>query len=160
MSREHISRTLIIEIRQWIIIIIIHKIIQSSKFRVLCIFLWIFFRNIKSISSLDLWDPNVCKLIKISALLARKMESACRVQIRTELVAFDFVLIGPRTFTSRDERILPQGSPVLWAPNWGKLNPDFKWNSYIRPIAKDARKIVGSLYRSSKYLTAPVILYL
>lgn len=38
--------------------------------------------------------------------------------------------------------------------------PDLKRNSYIRYVANSARITVDFLYRSSKYLTAPNILYL
>lgn len=41
-----------------------------------------------------------------------------------------------------------------------KLAPDFNWISYIRSIAKDADKIAGSLYHSSKYLTSPAVVYI
>lgn len=41
-----------------------------------------------------------------------------------------------------------------------KLTLDRKWNPYIQPVAKDARKTVVSLYSSSKYPTTATILYL
>lgn len=41
-----------------------------------------------------------------------------------------------------------------------QLNPDFKWKSYIQQIAKDAGKVVGSLYGSSKYLIPRATVYI
>ena len=41
-----------------------------------------------------------------------------------------------------------------------KLTQDLKWNSYISSIASEASKMIGSLYRSRKYLTPSAILYL
>ena len=41
-----------------------------------------------------------------------------------------------------------------------KLTPDLKWNAYILAVAADTGKMVGSFYRSRKYLTPPALLYL
>ena len=41
-----------------------------------------------------------------------------------------------------------------------KITPDLKWNEYIREVAKVAGKMVGSLFRSRKYLTPASMLYL
>ena len=41
-----------------------------------------------------------------------------------------------------------------------KLTPDLKWNSYILSVAKEAGKMVGSFFRTRKYLTPAAILYL
>ena len=41
-----------------------------------------------------------------------------------------------------------------------KFTPDLKWNSYIASVAKDTARMVGSLYRSKKFLTPKAILYL
>ena len=41
-----------------------------------------------------------------------------------------------------------------------KITPNFKWDIYIQHIAKDAARIVGSFYRSRKFLTPDAILYL
>ena len=41
-----------------------------------------------------------------------------------------------------------------------KLTSDLKWNSYILSVAKEAGKMVGSFFRSKKYLTPAAILYL
>ena len=41
-----------------------------------------------------------------------------------------------------------------------KLTTDLKWDSYITRIAKNASKMVGSFYRSRKYLSPSSILYL
>lgn len=37
-------------------------------------------------------------------------------------------------------------------------NPDLKWNLYVRTIAKDAGKIICSLYSPSKKLTSSSII--
>ena len=57
------------------------------------------------------------------------------------------------------------GSRLGEAPCFDKLlgltfTPDLKWNTYIKSVAKVAGKMVGSLYRSRRYLTADAILYL
>lgn len=55
--------------------------------------------------------------------------------------------------------IRSQNSWLGWQQQLGlKLIPDLKWNTYI--IAKDAGKMAGSLYRSSKYLIHRSILLL
>ena len=41
-----------------------------------------------------------------------------------------------------------------------KFSSDLKWNAYIASIAKDAARMVGSFYRSRKYLTPSALLYL
>ena len=41
-----------------------------------------------------------------------------------------------------------------------KFTPDLKWNSYIASVARDTARMVGSLYRSKKFLTPRAILYL
>ena len=41
-----------------------------------------------------------------------------------------------------------------------KLTPDLKWNAYILAVAADTGKMVGSFYRSRKYLTPSALLYL
>merc|ERR1712148_109025 len=41
-----------------------------------------------------------------------------------------------------------------------KLTPDLKWNSYILSVAMETGKMVGSFFRSKKYLTPAAILYL
>ena len=57
------------------------------------------------------------------------------------------------------------GTPLTEAPCFDKLlglkfTPDLRWNCYIRSVAKSAGKMVGSFYRSRKYLTPDAILYL
>ena len=41
-----------------------------------------------------------------------------------------------------------------------KFTPDLKWNAYIDSVAKDAARMVGSLYRSMRLLTPESLLYL
>ena len=41
-----------------------------------------------------------------------------------------------------------------------KLTSDLKWNAYIVEVAKNVSKMIGSFYRSKKYLTPESILYL
>ena len=41
-----------------------------------------------------------------------------------------------------------------------KFTLDLRWNSYILSVAKEASKMVGSFFRSKRYLTPPAILYL
>ena len=41
-----------------------------------------------------------------------------------------------------------------------KITPDLKWNEYIGEVAKVAGKMVGSLFRSRRYLSPASILYL
>ena len=57
------------------------------------------------------------------------------------------------------------GSPLKEASCFDRLlglkfTPDLRWNTYIRSVAKATGKMVGSFYRSKKYLTPPAILYL
>ena len=41
-----------------------------------------------------------------------------------------------------------------------KLTPDLRWNSYILSVVKEASKMVGSFFRSKRFLTPAAILYL
>ena len=40
------------------------------------------------------------------------------------------------------------------------LTSGMKWDNYILKVAKDASKMIGSFYRSHKYLSPSSILYL
>ena len=57
------------------------------------------------------------------------------------------------------------GSSLSEAPCFDRLlglefTPDLRWNTYIRSVAKATGKMVGSFYRSRKYLTPSAMLYL
>ena len=41
-----------------------------------------------------------------------------------------------------------------------KFTSNLKWSSYIRDVAKDVSKMIGSFFRSRRYLTPQSILYL
>ena len=41
-----------------------------------------------------------------------------------------------------------------------KFTPDLKWNSYILSVAKDVGKMVGSFFRTRKFLTPAAVHYL
>ena len=41
-----------------------------------------------------------------------------------------------------------------------KFASDLKWNAYVACVAKEAARMVGSFYRSRKYLTPNALLYL
>ena len=41
-----------------------------------------------------------------------------------------------------------------------KLTPDLRWDAYIKCVARDAARMVGSFYRSKKFLTPSALLYL
>ena len=41
-----------------------------------------------------------------------------------------------------------------------KFTSDLRWNSYIKEVTKNVSKMVGSFYRSRKFLSAESILYL
>ena len=56
-------------------------------------------------------------------------------------------------------------TPLPEAPCLDRLlgmmfTPDLRWNTYIQSVAKSAGKMVGSFYRSRKYLTPEAIIYL
>ena len=79
---------------------------------------------------------------------------------KTKLVTFHHCRSNP---------VLPSismgGTPLAEAPDLDKLLglkfiPDLRWNTYIRSSAKSAGKMVGSFYRSRKYLTPEAMLYL
>ena len=58
-----------------------------------------------------------------------------------------------------------EGSKLVEAPCLERLlglkfTPDLKWNAYILAVAADTGKMVGSFYRSRKYLTPSALLYL
>ena len=41
-----------------------------------------------------------------------------------------------------------------------KFTPDLKWNLYLEEVGKDVSKMIGSFYRSKKYLSPESLLYL
>ena len=58
------------------------------------------------------------------------------------------------------DQVVLENSPCLERLLGLKLTPDLKWNSYILSVAKEAGRMVGSFYRSKKFLTPAAILYL
>lgn len=54
-------------------------------------------------------------------------------------------LINIWIYASLNQRLHSQWGFLLWA---SKFNPELKWNSYIRLIAKNSEEMVGSFYGS------------
>lgn len=65
-----------------------------------------------------------------------------------------------RTTASQNEQMSPRRGSVPWELSGFKLTPDLHWNSYIQVITKYAGKMIGFMYRFSKYLTPRAIPYL
>merc|ERR1712215_258105 len=79
---------------------------------------------------------------------------------KTKLVSFHHHRANPDFGAIRMGDSILEEAPCLERLLGLKFTPDLKWNSYIASVAKEASKMIGSLYRSREYLTPSSILYL
>ena len=79
---------------------------------------------------------------------------------KTKLVTFHHKKNDPSFNLVHMDSSFLEEAPCLERLLGLKLTPDLKWNSYILSVAMETGKMVGSFFRSKKYLTPAAILYL
>ena len=79
---------------------------------------------------------------------------------KTKLVTFHHHRDTPDIPTISMDGIALEESPSLDKLLGLKFSSDLKWDSYIASVAKDTARMVGSFYRSRKFLTCKAMLYL
>ena len=79
---------------------------------------------------------------------------------KTKLVTFHHKKNDPSFNPVHMDSSFLEEAPCLERLLGLKLTPDLKWNSYIQSVAMETGRMVGSFFRSKKYLTLSAILYL
>ena len=80
--------------------------------------------------------------------------------LKTKLVSFHHHIVTPDFPPISMDGTDLEESPCLDKLLGLKFTPDLKWDAYIACVAKETARMVGSFYRSRKFLTPKAILYL